>query len=215
MITQRIYSHQFSSENRDSEFQTYEKLEEAIKKSFPEVKARLHQTFGKSSLLYRIPVLLGLNEVRLSAISFGKGERGLTYAYVNTEGLFGDKINRRLLKTLEALGMKEDARRAETLVPYSEILERRLNEFSVATADKQVDELVKELIEASIQHRQRDENEPINSVRLASSKSLSNIINHDQGKYIEISANSKIQNTGSVFCARYQPGTQRIVIVKN
>jgi len=110
---------------------------------------------------------------------------------------------------------KDLERRSEKAIPYLEIAERRKNEFDIDTADRQIDALFEELIETSIEHKQRDGSNPQDTIRAVSSKELGNIKSHDQGKYIEISANNKIQNTGSVFYARYQPGTRRIVMVRN
>lgn len=133
----KIYVHQYKREEGKLPFQIDEYLCDSFKEIFPKIKARLTKSLnGLSSLVYQVPLLGGLNEVEVSQISYGEN-RNIIYTDLRTEGLFGDKIHRKLETILDAFKLVEDqSKRATITLPQTEIIKRNSTIFPLIEAEK-------------------------------------------------------------------------------
>jgi hypothetical protein len=213
MIKLKIYTHQYITKIENSRKQIDNKLEDILKITFPEIKGRLYQGITKTpSLAYSIPTFLGLNEINIKQASLEDKTKNPIYASITSGTLFGDKIDKKLERVFETLGLIECLDRRLTItLPYSELLKRKEEEFCIDSADKQTKELVEQLICETMIYRQKDKQKIYTPTKTV----FKEIPHQGLGKYIEMNANRRAHKVGSEFYAIYLPEKKTIEISKS
>jgi len=212
MIKLKLNTRQYTTEFKDSKKVIGGELEDILKITFPQLRARMNQGPTKTpTLVYSIPIFAGLNEISISTLSFENKAKETTYAHITSGTIFGDKTDKKIERVIETLGLIECTdRRVLNTVPYSEIERRRKETFCIETADKQTRELAEKLINETLIYKQMDKSNGY----VPSRKIFKEITNEGLGKYIEIHANKRAHKLGSEFYAVYLPENKTIEIAK-
>lgn len=137
----KLYLHRYQGVTAEP-FSSERVVRGKIKANFPNAYAILGpENKGQRPLVYRIPVLTGINEVRVSP---RENETGLVNVTVSSADLLGGGINKKLKQVLKELNFTEKP----TVLPIIEVSEWELKEhkarqFSLKEADRNAADILR------------------------------------------------------------------------
>lgn len=150
-MKQKTYTHYYKKEILGTADESVANLTDSLKLEFPNLRARVaNAPIGKGkSLLYQISNFMGgLNEFDISSTKYETGyiekhANEVIESRVMTTGIFGDSINRKLKRTLENFGLKEDFPSTNSTAS-EKINEMRAASFDVIYADNLIERTIEE-----------------------------------------------------------------------
>jgi hypothetical protein len=138
MVTE--YNHRYKKKTEENPLKTFGEIKEIVRKDFPNLYARIGQdAFQAPKMIYRIPVIGGHNEISLYPVIYrgdGQPDRNIIYLELATESLLGDRINRKLRRTLDEMEFSEEMDlREKRQITKEEIDYREESDFHLGTAE--------------------------------------------------------------------------------
>ena len=198
-----VYSHFYSKRTEEDSKTAGNCIREKITSTFPNAYARLSPyVCGLKNLAYRIPTFCGgLNELTIKTGKYsgdGKPVRNIVDITITSVGLFGDRINRTLKKTLDDLRFEENTKigcRFE--VTDDELQSQERAEFHLATANDMVTEV--------IAYMERPASKSI---------CIDNISSPDLGEYLQLMTVKQATKHQVSLFTKYDPKFRRFEVKK-